>query len=208
MNIRNATYALIAALIFDIIFKVIYFIDPSILSGTFISSITKIISFAVGIIVILFLYYFYNRSRSHKNLAVLIKVLIVVFVLQYLARLSAFQNFFHHSNLMFFRSVLNVIRAIILFATLVIFIKSLPEEPIKLKQSAVVLSILFGVGIAKNLYMLILYIKYLESGYMLQVNPAFQLAFFVLFLLFHVCVLWFLFTYLHNEDLNSKEKTR
>ena len=205
MNIRNVTYALIAALIYETFFKLVYFLDPGIISSTFVSAVSKVLSFAVGIIVILFLYYFYKQEKSHKHLAVMMKALIIVFMLQYMMRLSGIQNLFSNSSIQLSRSILNVAQSLILFISLILLIKFLPAEPKKLKESAVVLSVFFGIGIAKNIYMLILYIRYLESGFMLQVDQTFHLIFFVIFLLFHLSLIWFLFTYMNYKHPSTKE---
>jgi len=195
MNVKNMTLAMIIALSYEIVLKLIIIILPTIVSSLIFAAVTKLLSLIVGIIIILFLFFFYNKEKSNKSIQTVLKILIVCFVLGFLLRLPLTRNAFGYSDALFVGEIVGLIQAIILLVLMILYKKTIPSHEKSLILAAIFAAIMFGIGIIKSGYILINYTIFVATGMTADASPIWFKISFILFLLTHISIIYFLCRY-------------
>ena len=197
MNSKASTVALIIALGYEIIFKLGRMFFSSFIEIPFVSGLTRVLSIAAGIIIIIFMYYFYKEESEHKKIGTYMMLLIIIFIIQSILKLTAVRHLIGYSGAFFAAEVAGFIKAVLLFIVITIFIKIVPPSKRVIKRSTVLVAVMFGIGIIKSLFALISYLRFMSSGSTVQFPPEFMNVFFIVFIVSHVSLIWFLYNYLH-----------
>ena len=194
-NLKNVTIALMIALAYEILLKVGHLLFPSLMKGAVISSMTSVLFFIVGVIIILFLFYFYSEERSNKNVGLIMKILVVFFILNFLFRLPPVNKVISPGSIHTAKEIFGFITSILLFLFMLFYTRGIPASEKSLHQAATFVLVMFGIGVIKSLYSLVIYFRFLIAGVTSLFPPLFYNMMFVLFLLTHLSMIYFLYRY-------------
>lgn len=203
MNVKNMTLAMIIALSYEIVLKLIIIILPTVVHSQIFTNITKLLSLIVGIIIILFLFFFYNKEKSNKSIQAVLKILIVCFVLGFLLRLPVTRNTFGYSDALFVGEIVGLIQAILLLLLMILYQKAIPSHKKTLKFAAVFVAVMFGIGVIKSGYFLINYTIFVATGMAADASPMCSKISLIFFLLTHISIIYFLYQYYQYRKIGN-----
>ena len=195
MNVKYATVALIAVLFYEILLKTIHFLIPSVFTVSFFSSITSVLAVLSRIIILLFLYYFYQEEKSNRKIALILKILLFSFVCVYILKLSVLSKIIDYHVIVLSRHLFSFLNTVLFFIFIIIYKRECISEYKLLTRASVFVAIMFGIGIIKSLLALASYLRFVFSGYMTSFSPEFYHVVFLIFILTHLALLYFLFQY-------------
>lgn len=195
MNLKNMTIALIIALAYEILLKLSHLLVPSLFNQSPIYSITWVLSFIVGVIIILFMVSFYKEEGPNKKVEIVLKILIGCIVLHFTFRLPITRSMIDYKVVRLVGEIVGFIKAILLFALLIFYKGEIPFGERLIKQAAVFATVVFGIGVIKSLYSLINFAKFVISGVTVSFSPIFYNIMFILFLMTHISIIYFLYRY-------------
>ena len=195
VNLKNMTIALIISLAYEMLLKLSHTLIPSLFNISVIPRITSVISFVVGVIIILFLFLFYQEERTNDKVALVLKLLIGCFVLQFILRLPITEKMIDYKMVRLIVALLGFINAILLFVLMIFYKREIPPEENLLNQAAMFITVMFGMNIIKSLYSFISFMRFVFSGITVHYSPIFHYILFVLFLVTHASIIYFLCRY-------------
>ena len=195
MNLKNMIIALIIALLYEILLKLSHILTPSMFNIPIVSGITSVLSFIVGVIIILFVFMFYIEERSNQQLEMVLKILIGCIVLHFILRLPITRNMIDYKLVRLSEQIIGLIQAILYFVLLIFYKREIPSDEKLLKHATVILTIIFGIGIIKSLYSLITFTRFIIAGIEVNFSPIFLNMMFILFLMTHTSIIYFLYRY-------------
>jgi CDP-diglyceride synthetase len=189
------TIALMAALAYEMVLKFLHLISPSLFNVHAVSGVTSLLTFLVGCIIVLFLLSFYNEERSDRNVALILKILLAFFIVAILFRLPIVQNLMGFQTTRLFSEMIGSVVAICLFVLIIFYGKSISAEKNALKQAAVFLTVMLGIGMLKSIFSSVLYVQFVVSGAMTDPFASFYAAMTILFFITHASMIYFLYRY-------------
>jgi hypothetical protein len=195
VSLKNMTVALVIALAYEILFKLSHMLAPSLFNLSIVSLVTSLLSFIVWVTIILFMFLFYKEERSSANVAMAIKMLIACIVLQFVFRSPAASGVMSHQTARLVGEVIGLVKAVVLFALVILYRSTIPIGERSIKQAAVFIAVMFGIGIVKSLSSIIYFARFLISGTTVDYPPAFYSIMFIVFLATHASIIYFLYRY-------------
>ena len=195
MNLKNMTIALIIALAYEIVLKLSHLFIPSLFNISPVFSITSVLSSIVGVIIILFMFSFYKEERTNKKVEMVLIILIGCIVLHFILRLPITRNMIDYKVVRLVGEIIGFFKAILLFVLLIFYKSEIPSDKKSIKQAAVFLAVVFGIGIIKSLYSLIAFTSFVISGITVNFSPIILNMMFILFLITHTSIIYFLYRY-------------
>lgn len=195
MNLKNLTIALTSALFYEIIFKLSRNFASFIFEIPLVSSFTKLLSFVVGLVIILFLFYFNQEEKDGGTIELILKVIIGLFILHFIVRHLLPFRITDFKTFRYFREILGFVQAILFFILLIIYKRKIPARAKSLVQATTLLTVLFGITILKSFYALVTFTRFILFGTIIQHPIAFYNILFVLFVLTHLSIIYFLYCY-------------
>ncbi len=200
MNEKNMTLLMIIALSYEIALKLVIVFMPTIVHSQIFAVVTKLLSLFVGIVIILFMFFFYNKEKSNKRIQTVLKILIACIILSFILRLPVTRNIFGYSDALFVGEIVGLIQALLLLVLIILYKKTIPSQEKALKQTAVFVAIMFSVGVIKSGYVLINYSVFITTGVTADASPIWFKISFVLFLLTHISIIYFLCRYYRYQN--------
>lgn len=195
MNLKNMTIILIIASAYEILLELSHLFIPSLFNISPVSNITSVLSFVVGVIIILFMFSFYREERTNKKVEMVLKILIGCIVLHFILRLPITRNMIDYKVVRLVGEIIGLINAILLFILLIFYKSGIPSAKKSIKQAAVFLTVMFGIGIIKSLYSLITFTRFVISGITVNFSPIFLNMMLILSLITHTSIIYFLYRY-------------
>ena len=195
MNHKKLTIALAIALFYEILFKLSRNFASNIFEIPLLSSITKLLSVAVGLIIILFLYYFYQEEKDGGAIELVLKVILGLFILHFIFRQLLPLRITGFKTLRYIGEILGYVQAILFFILLIFYKSKIPAREKSLVQATFLLTIMFGFAILKSFYSLITFTRFILFGTIIQHPITFYNILFVLFVLTHLSIIYFLYWY-------------
>lgn len=195
MNLKNMTIALIISLVYEILLKLSHRLIPSLFNISVISGIASVLSFAVGIIIVLFLFYFYQEERANEKVALVLKLLIGCFVLHFILRIPITEKMIDFKAVRLIGETFGFIKAILLFVLMIFYKRDISSDEKLMKQATIFVTVMFGIDIIKSLHSFISYARFVISGITVYYSPIFYNILFVLFLIAHLSIIYFLYRY-------------
>jgi hypothetical protein len=193
--LKNMTIALIIALIYEIVLKLVHMAIPNLFTMPFVYGIVPLLFNIVGVIVILFMFSFYLEERSDKKVESVLRILIGCMVLHFIFRLPGTQKMIGFQVFRLIGEAIGLVQAILLFALVIVYKKTIPYGEDRMTQAAVFVIDMFGIGIAQSLYSFIYYIRYAISGKMTDTSFTVFIVMLILFALTHAAMINFLYRY-------------
>ena len=195
MSLKNLTIALMVFLAYEILLKLSHVLIPSAFNISFISSITRILSFMVGVVIILFLFLFYKAERSNRKLTIVLKIVLGCIILHFILRLPITREMIGYKAVRLGGELLDFIKVVFLLVLFIFYKKGIPADRELIKQAADFAAIMFSIGIIKSLFSLITFTRYVLSGKETDFSPIFCNTMFIIFLFTQASVIYFLFRY-------------
>lgn len=195
MNIKNLSIALIIALTYEIVLKLSYTFIPSLANAQIVSNITAITFIIVKLIIVLFLFYFYLEEKSNKILGLTIKIIFALFTVNFLFRAQIAQKAFGVEYVRLINEIFGFITVILLFLLLILFKRGILPDEKKLNLAVTFVLVMFGFNIIKSLYSVFMYFRFVISGITASFPGLFINMMFLLFLITHLSIIYFLFRY-------------
>lgn len=195
MNLKNMTMALIIALVYEMLLKLSHIVIPTLFNVRPVSAITSLLSFFIFVIIVLFLLLFYKKERFSQEITVLIKVLIGCFVLSVALRLPIIQNLIDHHQVRLLQEIVGFVQAVLLFIFSIFYKSTIPSGERLMRNAALFITVMFGIGIIKSLYSLIIFSRFVISGISVNFSPIFNGTMVILFLITHGSLIYFLYRY-------------
>ncbi len=195
MNLKNMTIALIVALGYEMLLKLSHIIKPSLFDTHLVSAVTSLLSFFVFVIIVLFLSLFYKNEQFNNEIAVVLKILIGCFALSFALRLAIIQNLIDYHQVRLLQESVGFIQAILLFIILIFYKSTFPSGERLLSNAALCLTVMFGIGIIKSLFSLIIFLRFVISGIAINLSPIFSGIMVIIFLITHISIIYFLYRY-------------
>lgn len=199
MNIKNITVALIIALIYEILLKLSHILIPSLFNLSAVSGIAAALSFLAGIIIIVFMVAFYRAERANRKVTLLLKILIGCIILHFILRLQVTRNLFDYQTIRLGAEIIGFIKAVLLFGVLLVYQSEIPSTEKLFRQAAVIITVMFGIGILKSLYSLSCYARFVIAGIETQFAPMFYITVTILFFITHAAIIYFLYRYYQSS---------
>jgi hypothetical protein len=199
MNLKNMTVALIAVLIYEAVLKLTHVLTPSLHEVASVAYATDALRLVTGLILIIFLYLFYREERAIAGVDRLMKPLLFCIVLSVLLRLPVLRGTL---NIMFVRvlsQLIGLVISVLLFLLVLAYRSSVPAGREPLRQAATLVVVTFGIGIATALMKFAEITLFAVSGSMTVHSPMFFNLMFVVFLITHAAVIYFLYRYYQFE---------
>ncbi len=189
------TIALIITLAYEILLKLTHIFIPSLFYISPVPGITSMISFISGVIIILFVFLFYKEESSNKKVGLALILIIGCFVPHTILRLPITREIFDFKIIRLLGEIVGFIRAILLFILLIFYRREIPSNEKLLKHATIFITIMFGFGIIKSLFSLISFARFFISGITIDFSPIFFTMIFILFLISHASIIYFLYHY-------------
>jgi hypothetical protein len=124
-----------------------------------------------------------------------LRILIGCLVLHFIFRLPGTQKMIGFQVFRLIGEAIGFIQAILLFALVSVYKKTIPYGEDRIRQAAVFVIEMFGIGIAQSLYSFIYYIRYAVSGKMTDSSLTVLIVMLILFVLTHAAMINFLYHY-------------
>jgi len=195
VNLKNMSIALIIALAYEVLLKLGYLLLPSLVDVSTVSGITSILSYIVGVTIILFVFFFYKEERSNTRIKMIVKILMGCIVLQFMFRLPITRAMSDYQVVRLAGEMVGFIRAILLFVLLIFYRRDIPSGEKLIRQAAVFVAVMFGIGVFQSLLSLVAFVRFVISGITVYYSPFFYRIMFALFLMTHVSIIYFLYRY-------------
>jgi hypothetical protein len=195
VSLKNLTIALIILLAYEILLKLSHVFIPFAFNISLISSITRIISFMVGVVIILFIFLFYKAERSNRKLAIVLKIVLGCIILHFILRLPMAREMIDHKVVRLVGELVGFVEAIFLFLLMIFYKKGIPANGKAIKRAANFAAIMFSIGIIKSLSSLITFTRYVISGIETDFSPIFYNTMLIIFIFTQASVINFLFRY-------------
>ncbi len=195
MHIKNVTLALIAALIYEVLLKLGRIVIPTAFYSSAVTALTSILFFIVSIIIILFVVFFYGEEKVYKTVRFVLQILIIALLVQFLVRLPFAGKIMDYQAARVARELIGLLVAFLFFALMVVYKRVVPAVEKSLQRAAFFLTIMLGIGVIKNLSSFIVYMRFVFSGRTIEFSTQFYDLMFVLFLITHLSIIWFLYQY-------------
>lgn len=199
MNLRNLTIGLIGALVYEIVLKTGHLLVPSIFTVSFVSGVASMLFFMVSIIIILFMFSFYNEERSNKKVEMVLKILLGCMVLQFILRRLITQKIIDSQVIPLIGEIIGFFAAALFFVLMIFYKRTIPSHEKFLHQATTFVAIMFGIGIIKSFYALIQSTRFFISGMMVEYPSSFYHLMFIVFLLNHASIIYFLYCYYRRK---------
>ncbi len=195
MSLRVTTIAIMIGLSYEILFKIVHLLVPSFVRIPIVTWITTLLSIVVGIIIFLFLLALYQEEKSHRNVKTVLILLLSCFILRFLIRLPWLREAFDYLVIRMSGEVLSFFQAGLLLVFAILFRKIIPDERQAMKRATEYVIIMFSFGLLASVYSLITYARFFIAGTVVTFSPLFLNMMFVLFLLTHGSMIYFLYRY-------------
>jgi hypothetical protein len=206
MNLKNLTIALIIALVYEIFFKLSRNFASFIFEIPLVSSITKLFSFAMGLVIILFIFYFYQEEKDGGAIELALKITLGVVILAFLYRLPLPHSVNDFKTFRFIGGILSLAGSALFFLFVLMYRKKIPQSAGPFLQAITLVSVVFAIDILKNLYSLITLVRFIMFGAIVDFPFAIHRAMFVLFIFGHLALIYFLYQfYRFNVSSNRTE---
>ncbi len=204
MSLKNLTIALAIALFYEILLKLSRNFASFIFEISLVSSIAKLLSVVVGLVIILFLFYFYKEEKDGGAIELVLKIILGLFILHFLFRHLLPLRITDFKTLRYIGEILGFVQAILSFLLLILYKRTIPAQAKSFTQAATLLTFLFGIAILKSLYSQITFTRFILFGAIIQQPIMFYNILFVMFVLTHLSIIYFLHCYpSHKFKLNS-----
>ena len=148
-------------------------------------------------------YGFKFLEKSNTKLGTVLKILLGCFVLNFLLRLPVIQEMMGFKTVRMTGEIIGFVNAVLLFALMIIYKQGIPTGKKPIKQAADFVTIMFGIGIIKSLSSLITFTRFVLFGTEIVFPPVFYNIIFILFLITHVSIIYFLYRY-YQFKFNEK----
>lgn len=192
---RGTALALIAALAYELVFKLAYLLMPAMFAAPGIARITPVLSGVVVVIIVLFLISFRGQMRAHRRLAAVIAMLIGCIVIAAILRLPMVSGAIGYQAARLIGAALGVVTDCLLFLFMIYYLRIIPSAQKGLRQAAVLTSVLFAIGVVISLHALGCFIWFMIFFEVVEPGPLFNGILFLLFILRHASIILFLVRY-------------
>jgi len=207
LNLSRVTIALMAALLYEILLKLSHSFAPFIFGIPLVASITSLLNVLTGVLSILFLFYFLQKEKDNGPLELVLKMTLGVVILAFLYRLPLPHSVNDFKTFRFIGEILGFAGAALFFLTLQMYRKNIPQSARLFQQAIAVLSVVFAIDMLKSLYSLITFARFILFGAIVDFPIAFHRAMFVLFIIGHVTLIYFLYQfYLFTSSSNRAKQ--
>jgi hypothetical protein len=198
------TISLIIALVYEILLKLSHILIPSLFNISPVSGITSVLSFIVGVIIILFMFSFYKEEKHNKKFELMLKLLIGCIVIHFMLRLPTTQRMIDFRAVRLLGDIIGFVKAILFFVLLILYRREIPSGEKLMTQATVFLIVMFGIGTVESLYSLIDFARFVISGITVNYSPIFYNIMFILFLITHLSIIYFLYRYYQFKFSTNK----
>jgi len=195
MFLKNMLLALMIALGYEMVLKAGRLLVPGWFNSPFMHSLTPLLSILVSLIILLFLISFYQEEKGYKPIGNMVKILIVLFVLNFIFKLAVVRDALGYQSARLTGEIFSLITVALMFSLLIFFIHRLPAENVLLKQATLFLLFMFGIGIIKNIFSMYVFGRFVLSGVTMEFSDWFYQMMMVIFFLTHLSLIYFLFRY-------------
>jgi hypothetical protein len=195
MNLKNITIAMMISIGYEIVINLSHLFIPSLFNISSVHGITRMLSLIVGVVIILFLFLFYTEEKANTKLGTVLKIVLGCIVLHLILRLPAIRAIMGFKTIRMTEEVIGFVNAVLLFALLIIYKQGIPAGKKPIKQAADFVTVMLSIGIIKSLSSLITFTRFVLFGTEVVFPPAFLNVMFILFLITHVSIIYFLYRY-------------
>jgi hypothetical protein len=192
VKFKNITVALMIALAYEMALKMCLKLWPQLFNQPIIVGVRLLLLFIIGLIIMLFFSYFYKEEKLDKSLVRILIILLITLFVRFLFRLPITQRM---SEIRLIQEILDFMKAVLLFALITVYWQTMPFVLKKMKQAAMLLAIMLGIGIIKSGYSLITFARFSVSGIETTFSPLFYQGIFIVFLITHGAEIYFLYCY-------------
>jgi hypothetical protein len=191
--LQATTLALLAALAYEMLLKISHLLVP--LFPPPVEALVAILSLAVAAVLIAFLIAFHQEERKNPRVALFTKLLLLCLLLRILLRLQGAGALMDFQSARLASVSIDLLQALVLFALLLSFRGEIPSQERALKAAGLLLTVLAGIGILRSFLAFLDFLRFVTSGAVVEPSRIFQAAVFVLFLLTHGSMIYFLYYY-------------
>ncbi len=195
MNLKHMTVLLIAVLIYEVVLKLTHVLLPSLHEISLVASVTAGLRYVTGVILVAFIYLFYMAEKEYGGIRQVAGLIMIFVALNVILRLLVTRGTGDHASIRVVSQLAGLSISVLFFMLVVVYRRNVPLAQKPLRCAALLVAVTFGIGIGTSLVKSIEITRFAVHGEMTDHSPLFFNLMFVLFLVTHAAVIYFLYRY-------------